>query len=68
MKKIIPVFDFTLGIKEKEFVNDCLETSFISQGSYVKDFEKTFSKFVNCDFGITTTSGTTALHLACKTM
>ena len=68
MKKIIPVFDFTLGVKEKEFVNDCLETSFISQGSYVKDFEKTFSKFVNCDFGITTTSGTTALHLACKTL
>ena len=68
MKKIIPVFDFTLGVKEKEFVNDCLETSLISQGSYVKDFEKTFSKFVNCDFGITTTSGTTALHLACKTL
>ena len=39
-KKRIPVFDFTLGTKEKEFVNDCLETSFISQGSYVKDFEK----------------------------
>ena len=67
-KKRIPVFDFTLGTKEKEFVNDCLEKSFISQGSYVKDFEKTFSKFVNCDFGITTTSGTTALHLACKTL
>ena len=45
MKKIIPVFDFTLGVKEKEFVNDCLETSFISQGSYVKDFEKKFKTF-----------------------
>ena len=30
--------------------------------------EKSFSKFVNCDYGITTTSGTTALHLACKTL
>jgi len=66
--KKIPVFDFKLGIKEKEFVNDCLETSSISQGSYVRDFEKKFSKFVNCDYGISTTSGTTALHLACKTL
>jgi perosamine synthetase len=64
--KKIPVFDFKLGSKEKEYVQDCLRTSFISQGSYVKDFEKKFSKFVNCKYGITTTSGTTALHLACK--
>ena len=67
-KKKIPAFDFELGDKEKEYVNDCLETSFITQGSYVKDFEKEFSKFVNCEHGITTTSGTTALHLACKTL
>ena len=64
----IPVFDFKLGNKAKEFVKDCLETSSISQGSYVKAFEKKFSKFVNCLYGISTTSGTTALHLACKTL
>tara|TARA_B000000460_G_C21501932_1_gene386784 strand:+ start:117 stop:1247 length:1131 start_codon:yes stop_codon:yes gene_type:complete len=67
-KKKIPVFDFKLGNKEKAFVNDCLRTSFISQGSYVRNFEKKFSKFVNCKYGITTSSGTTALHLACKTL
>ena len=66
--KKIPVFDFKLGNKEKEFVIDCLETSSISQGLYVKDFEKKFSNFVNCKYGVTTTSGTTALHLACKTL
>jgi len=66
--KRIPVFDIALGSKEKEFVNECLNTSFIGQGSYVKDFEKKFSNFVDCEFGITTTSGTTALHLACKTL
>ena len=67
-KKKIPVFDFKLGNKEIELVNDCLKTSSISQGAYVKDFEKQFSKFINCKYGITTTSGTTALHLACKTL
>ena len=66
--KKVPVFDFKLQDTEKEFVNDCLKTSFIGQGSYVKDFEKKFSNFVNCEYGVTTTSGTTALHLACKTL
>ena len=54
-KKKIPVFDFKIGNKEIEFVKDCLQTSFISQGSYVKDFEKKFSNFVDCKYGITTT-------------
>ena len=66
--KKVPVFDFKLQDTEKEFVNDCLKTSFIGQGSYVKDFEKKFSNFVDCEYGVTTTSGTTALHLACKTL
>ncbi len=66
--KKIPVFDILIGSKEKEFVNDCLDKSFLGQGSYIKDFENEFSKFVNCKYGITTTSGTTALHLACKTI
>ncbi len=66
--KRIPVFDILLGNKEKEFVNDCLDTSFVGQGSYVKDFENKFSKFVDCEYGVTATSGTTALHLACATL
>ena len=68
INKKIPVFDIKLGDKEKEFVNDCLKTSFIGQGPYVKKFEEVFSKFVNCKYGITTTSGTTALQLACKVL
>tara|TARA_B100001123_G_C15344050_1_gene1036195 strand:- start:4741 stop:5868 length:1128 start_codon:yes stop_codon:yes gene_type:complete len=66
--KKIPVFDFKLGEKEKEFVNDCLNTSSIAQGFYVKKFEEEFSNFVNCKHGVTTTSGTTALHLVCATL
>jgi len=65
MKKKIPVFDFKIGQAEKKYINDCLDSSFIGQGFYVKELEKKFSEYVNCKFGITTTSGTTALHLAC---
>ncbi len=64
-RKKIPVFDIALGEKEKEYIKDCLDTSFIGQGKYVKSLEEKFSAFVDCKFGTTTTSGTTALHLAC---
>ena len=63
--KKIPVFDIALGEIEKKYINDCVDTSFIGQGPYVKKLEEKFSEFVNCKYGITTTSGTTALHLAC---
>ena len=66
MNKKIPVFDIKIGELEK-YIKDCLDNSSIGQGSYVKEFEEKFSNFVNCKFGITTTSGTTALHLALKT-
>ena len=66
--KRIPVFDISVGSKEKEYIKDCLDTSFVGQGFYVKEFEKKFSSFVNCKHGITTTSGTTALHLALRTL
>jgi perosamine synthetase len=63
--KKIPVFDIALGEIEKKYIKDCVDTSFIGQGPYVKKLEERFSKFVDCKYGITTTSGTTALHLAC---
>ena len=68
MNKKIPVFDFKVGNTEKKYIQDCLNTSFIGQGYYVKELEKQFSKYVDCKHGITTTSGTTALHLACATL
>lgn len=66
--KKIPVFDFKVGNLEKRYIQDCLDKSFIGQGFYVKELEKKFSEYVNCKHGITTTSGTTALHLACATL
>ena len=45
--KKIPVFDIALGQKEKEYIKDCVDTSFIGQGPYVKKSEK-FSSFVDC--------------------
>ena len=32
MNKKIPVFDIALGEKEKEYIKDCVDISFIGQG------------------------------------
>lgn len=49
---------------EFKYVNDCLTSGWISsQGAYVTRFEKMLSEYVG-GYGVATSSGTTALHLA----
>jgi len=62
---MIPVCVPLLGWEELEYVTDCIKTNWISsKGKYVEEFEEKFAKYCGCRYGITTTSGTTALHLA----
>ena len=62
---MIPVCEPFLNGKEKEYVLDCLETNWISSnGKYIQQFEQGFAEYCGCKHGISTTSGTTALHLA----
>jgi len=62
---MIPVCTPLLGGNEKKYINDCLKTNWISSaGKYVQLFEENFSRYCGAKFGIATTSGTTALHLA----
>jgi len=62
---MIPVCVPTLGEEERQNVADCVERSWISaRGEYVTEFEDQFSGYCNREYGISTTSGTTALHLA----
>ena len=64
---MIPVCIPTLGEEEQQNVADCVERSWISaRGEYVTEFEDLFSSYCNREYGISTTSGTTALHLALK--
>jgi perosamine synthetase len=61
----LPVMEPTLGGNELKYVSDCIASNWISsQGSYVQAFEQEFAKFSDNEFALTTTSGTTALHLA----
>ena len=47
----------------KSVVNS-LKEDLITTGNYVKKFEKSFSKFLKVKFAISTSSGTSAIHLA----
>ena len=49
---------------EKKYVNQALQSTWLSDGKFVKDFENKVCKFVNSKFAISVTSCTSALHLA----
>ena len=65
----IPVNTPKIYGDEKKYVNDCLTSGWISsEGKYVKEFERRFSKFNNKKYGIAVTSGTAALEVALKSL
>jgi perosamine synthetase len=64
---MIPVFDPYLGEEELNNVGDCVKRGMISgmiRGDYTGEFEKLASAGCETRYGVTTTSGTTALALA----
>lgn len=66
---MIPVCEPFLTGKELQYVDDCLKTNWISSaGKYIAEFEKGFAAYCKVKYGIATTNGTTALHLALATL
>lgn len=49
---------------EKAYINDALDTTWISGGSYINKLEDNFKKILNKKFTIAVSNGTTAIHLA----
>jgi len=65
----IPVMEPSLGGNELKYVSDCITSNWISsQGEYVKSFERSFSEYMDVEYSLTTSSGTTALHLSLVSM
>ena len=69
-KKIfIPIAEPVLKGNELKYISNCIKTGWISsQGKYVIEFEKIFSRFCGSSYGVSTSNGTMALHLALKTL
>ena len=67
--KFIPVNIPKLYSSEKTNVINCVRTNWISsEGKFVKEFEKKFSKYNSRKFGVAVSSGTAALEVAIKSL
>lgn len=62
----IPVAAPQLSQREFDYVAEALRAGKISGtgGSFLERFEREFAKYCNCLYGVATSNGTTALHLA----
>lgn len=62
---IIPLHEPRFGQKEKDYVLDCIETTYVSSvGEYVSRFEEAICAYTGAAHAIATVNGTSALHLA----
>ncbi len=67
--KFIPVNLPLLDGNEKKYLNECIDTGWISsEGPFVKKFEENFSNFLGRKYGIAVSSGTAALDIAVKSL
>ncbi len=65
---MIPVNEPKLGLKESEYVLDCLNSGWISSaGKYIENFEKNWAEYCSMPYGIAVCNGTVALEgaIAC---
>lgn len=61
----IPVYKPDLGGNEKKYVNECLDSSWISsKGKFVSQFEDGFAQKIGVEHATGVCNGTVALHLA----
>jgi len=64
-KKFIPLHEPRFNGNEKKYLNDCIDSTFVSSvGKYVDMFEEQFAKKVGSSYAIATVNGTSALHIA----
>ena len=65
----IPVYQPSLSGNEKKYVNECLDSTWISsKGEFIGRFEDEFSKFTGTQHSATCSNGTVAIHLALLTL
>ena len=64
-----PVYKPFLNGNEKKYVDECLDTTWISsKGHFVEDFEKSFSSYIGMNHGAAVCNGTAAIQVAIKAL
>jgi perosamine synthetase len=60
-----PVAEPEIGEKELSNVVEAVESGWVSsKGKFIEEFENSFAKYVGVKYGVATSNGTAALHLA----
>jgi len=66
-KTFIPLHEPKFIGNEKNYLNDCLESTFVSSvGKYVDELEEKTVSYTGAKYAVATSSGTSALHVALK--
>jgi perosamine synthetase len=65
MNKFIPISEPSITQKEIDYVTDAVKSGWVSSlGHYINEFENKFAEYIGVKYALTTSNGTTALHLA----
>ena len=61
----LPIYQPSLSGNEKLYVNQCLDTNWISsKGEFINRFETSFAQYINTPYATSVSNGTVALHFA----
>jgi perosamine synthetase len=61
----IPVYQPSLCGNEKKYVNECIDSTWISsKGRFIAEFENKFAEYIDVRYAATVCNGTLALHLS----
>jgi dTDP-4-amino-4,6-dideoxygalactose transaminase len=61
----IPLSDIDFDAKEKDAVDNVLQSKWLTMGAVTQEFEQAFASYVDAKYAIAVTNATAALHLAC---
>jgi len=62
---MIPVYQPFLTGREKDYVNQCIDSTWISsKGEFIPEFEHKFARYIEAEHATSVCNGTVALHLA----
>lgn len=65
MSLTIPIYQPSLSGNEKKYVNECLDSTWISsKGKFIPEFEDKFAAYTGARYATSVCNGTVALHLA----
>lgn len=69
MMDFIPVNEPLLNGNEKKYLNECIDTGWISsEGPFIKKFEENMSSYIGRKYAVAVTNGTAALEMAIEAL